>query len=746
MTAYVISSRRMTLFLYRLGRGAVRHRRRVLLGWLAAAIAVIALGAASGGTTSDAFEIPGVESQRALDVLERDFPSAAGTSAQLVFAARGDGGLTDPTAAAVVDAALADVAGQPDVASVGGLQRSPDDRIAYADVQYDRPADEIRKTAFARLEATAAEANRTGEVQMELGGDLPSEAVQPEFGGQEFIGLFVAVVVLLLAFGSVIAMGLPIGIALVGLATSFGLITLIASLVDVITAAPTIAAMIGLGVGIDYALFIVTRHRENLKAGMTVEESVGRAIATSGAAVLFAGITVVIAISGLAIAGISMVTVLGLVTGLTVAVMVTIALTLLPALLGFAGHKIDAVRLPFLRSRTGTDVSETIWHRFARNVSAHPWRYLAVGVATLGLLTAPVFGLRLGMTDNGTMPESITTRRAYDLLADGFGPGFNGPLLLSIELDGASVESLAPLEAALRSDPGVQEVAPIRSNRAGTAALLRVIPTTSPQDKETSELVHRLRDDVIPSATADLRGVDVHVGGQTALFIDLSDKVSSRLLWFIGAVILLSVLLLMIVFRSVAVPLKAAVMNLLSIGAAYGVIVAVFQWGWLQGLIGVEETVPIVSFVPMMLFAILFGLSMDYEVFLLSRIREEYLARQDSDRAVVEGISATARVITSAALIMISVFAAFVLSDDPTVKMFGLGLATAVFIDATIVRIVLVPATMKLLGRWNWWLPKWLDRILPNLDVEGATRLPAPVYERERAPAAEPEREPVLVG
>jgi len=389
-----------------------------------------------------------------------------------------------------------------------------------------------------------------------------------------------------------------------------------------------------------------------------------------------------------------------------------------------------------------------MWHRFSRNVAAHPWRYLAAGVTVLGLLTAPVFSLRLGMTDNGTRSTSLTTRRAYDLMAKGFGPGFNGPLLLSVELGGASVDSLAPLEAAIAADPGVRAVAPIRPSPNGTAAVLRVIPRTSPQDSATSDLIHRLRDHVVPTATANVPGVHVYVGGQTAMFIDLADKVSSRLLWFIGAVIALSVLLLTLVFRSVAVPLKAAVMNMLSIGAAYGVIVAVFQWGWLRGLVGVDEAVPIVAFVPMMLFAILFGLSMDYEVFLLSRIREEYLTGHDSDRAVVEGISATARVITSAALIMISVFAAFVLSDDPTIKMFGLGLATAVFIDATIVRIVLVPATMKLLGRWNWWLPKWLDRILPKIDVDGGTGLPAPEYERDRVPVAapEPEREPVLVG
>jgi RND superfamily putative drug exporter len=502
--------------------------------------------------------------------------------------------------------------------------------------------------------------------------------------------------------------------------------------------------MIGLGVGIDYALFIVTRHREHLHQGMTVEESAGRAIATAGAAVLFAGTTVVIAIAGLAIAGIRDVTLMGLMSGLTVAVMVAIALTLLPALLGFAGHRIDALRVPGMRAGAGVSTRETMWHRWGRQVSAHPWRYLVGSLVVLGLLTAPVFSMRLGMADNGASPKSLTTRRSYDLLAQGFGPGFNGPLLLSVVTNGTPVRDLAPLSAAIAAAPGVRSVAPLQANAAGTAAVLRVIPTTSPQDAATTKLVNRLRNDVIPTAIRGTKA-DVYVGGQAAIFIDMSKKVQSRLFWFIGAVILLSVVLLMVVFRSVAVPLKAAAMNLLSIGAAYGVIVAVFQWGWMKSVIGLSETVPIVSFMPMMLFAILFGLSMDYEVFLLSRIREEYLHSRDSDNAVIEGISATARVITSAALIMISVFGAFALGNNPLTKMFGIGLATAVFIDATIVRVVLVPATMRLLGERNWWLPGWLDRLLPNIDLEGGAGLPIPEFEPDDEAFPFPELEPARV-
>jgi len=737
----------MTSLLYRLGRAAVRRRRLVLLAWAALAIAVIVLGQAAGGRTSDAFDVPGVESQRALDVLKREFPTEAGTSAQLVFAPADHGTLSAPRAKAAIDAAVAAVARQPHVDAVGAVQRSPGDRVAYVDVQYDRPSEDIRDAAYQRLEATTARTNHGDAVRMELGGDLPTEAAQQEPAGQEMVGILVAVVVLLVAFGSVIAMGLPIGLALVGLATSLGLITLVAAFVDVNSVSPILASMIGLGVGIDYALFIVTRHRENLRRGMTVEEAAGRAIATSGSAVLFAGATVVIAISGLAIAGIPAVTVMGLMAGLTVAVMVALALTLLPALLGFAGHRIDAIRLPGMRAGAGIPGRESLWHRWGRQVAAHPWRYLVGGTLALLLLASPVLGMRLGMTDNGASSESMTTRRSYDLLADGFGPGFNGPLLLSVRLDGATTADLAPLRAAVAADPGVAAVAPPQANADGTAAVLRVVPTTSPQDGRTSDLVHRLRDDVIPRAVATVPGAQVYVGGQTATFIDLSDHLADRLPWFVGAVILLSVLLLTMVFRSIAVPIKAAVMNLLSIGAAYGIIVAIFQWGWLKGVVGLSETVPIVSFMPMMLFAILFGLSMDYEVFLLSRVREEYLARRDNDAAVIEGVSATARVITSAALIMISVFAAFVLGDDPVIKMFGLGLASAVLIDATVVRIILVPATMKLLGDWNWWLPGWLDRLLPRLDVDGGTGLPEPDYEPGRGPARPPapQPEPVLV-
>ncbi len=741
----------MTQLLYRLGRASVRHRRRVTLLWVAFAILAVVAGKAAGGEASNKFSVPGVESQKALDVLRERFPSAAGTSAQVVFAAK-QGTLGDAAAKATLDTALADLAAQPNVSGVTQLHTSADGTIGFVEVQYSKPLSDIKVPAFKALEKTAAAA-KASTVQVEFGGELPTAATNVPPGGQEAFGLVAAVIVLLLAFGSVIAMGLPIGTAILGLTVSVGLITLISAVADINDIATVLASMIGLGVGIDYALFIVTRHRENLRAGMTVEESAGRSIATSGSAVLFAGITVVIAICGLAIAGIPNVTWMGLMSGMTVLVMVAISLSLLPALLGFAGHRIDKVSLPGMKKRAArqaTVVKESGWHRWGRHVSNHPVRYLISGVVVLLTLAAPILSLRLGMTDNGTASTTLTTRRAYDLLSKGFGSGFNGPLLLTAELDnGTTAAQLTGLTDAIAKDPNVQSVSPAQANADGTAAIIQVTPKSSPQAVETSDLVHRLRDEIVPSALADTPGAHVYVGGQTAVSIDLSDKIASRLPWFIGAVIGLSILLLMMVFRSIAVPIKAALMNLLSIGAAYGIIVAIFQWGWLKSVIGLDETVPIVSFLPMIMFAILFGLSMDYEVFLLSRVREEYLHHKDSTAAVIEGISATARVITSAALIMICVFASFILGDSPTIKMFGVGLAAAVFIDATIVRTVLVPATMKLLGDWNWWLPGWLDRLLPNLDVEGGVGLPEPEYEAGRGPVSDLDigdsREPALV-
>jgi RND superfamily putative drug exporter len=561
------------------------------------------------------------------------------------------------------------------------------------------------------------------------GGPVVERLGPEETRTSELIGLSVAIVVLAVAFGSVVAMALPMLTSLVGLGIGFLLIRVLGGFTEVTSFAPILASMIGIAVGIDYALFIVTRHRQHLAEGMAVDEAVARAIATSGQAVIFAGLTVLIAILGLALVGIPLVAALGYAVSLVVAVAVLVAVTLLPALLGLFGERIDRLRVPGVQLRFETDhqASGAVSARWARLVTRRPWPFLAAGVAVLAVLAIPVFDLQLGWPDAGNRPVETTERRAYDLLAAGFGDGFNGPLLLAVDLDTATepTAALAAITTAVADTPGVQLVVPAQLNPAGDTAVIQAIPDSSPQDAATEELVDHLRTNTIPTLEEDT-GAVVEVTGTTAAFIDISKRLSERLMVFIAAVVLLSFVLLTAVFRSPLVALKAALVNLLGIAAAYGVLVAVFQWGWGLGLVGLEETVPVISFLPMMMFAILFGLSMDYEVFILSRVREEWLASGDPTSSIVHGIAVSARVITAAALIMISVFASFVLGDSPEIKMFGVGLAVAVALDATIVRMIVVPATMTLLGARNWWIPGWLDRILPRLDIEGETVLPPP--------------------
>ncbi|MGZ8598928.1 MAG: MMPL family transporter [Actinomycetota bacterium] len=725
----------MSSFLYRIGRGAARRRWLTLAIWIGVVVAIYAGGSALGGELTDDFNIPDAESQRAYDVLAERFPSASGTSANIVFHVGGRDTLADDANAAVVVGAIETIASQPHVVQVTNPLETPgtlsqDERIGYAQVAYDLPADQLGTDAYEPLEA-AVEAARTPAVDIEIGGEYAGWGAQEEPGSTELIGLLAAVVIILIAFGSLVAMALPIGTAVVGLATGLGIVIVVASFVNVPEFSTTLATMIGLGVGIDYALFLVTRYRQNLKAGMEPLHAIGVASATAGQAVVYAGATVVLAILGLWISGIAFVGMMATAAAIVVAVAVLGATTLLPALLGFAGRAIDKLSVHRIVERGDrSEEKENIWGRWGRQVERRPWQYFLAALGVLLVLSIPFFSMELGMPDDGTVPTSETRRRAYDLLAEGFGPGFNGPLLLSVEIaDPSALDGLEGLAAAIQGTEGVAAVSPPTSNPAGDAAVIQVIPTTSPQQPETSALVHRLRDETIPSATPD--GATVYVGGLTATFIDLTERVTNALPWFIGAVVLLSFLLLMVVFRSILVPLKAAVMNLLSIGASYGVIVAIFQWGWGRSLLGIEDPIPIVSFVPMMMFAVLFGLSMDYEVFLLSRIREEYLRTRNNVESVVTGISTTARVITSAALIMIAVFLSFVALPDPIAKMFGIGLATAVFIDATIVRVVLVPATMMLIGDANWWLPRRLARILPDMHFEGT----APEDDRDREPA-----------
>jgi putative drug exporter of the RND superfamily len=708
----------MGSFLYRLGQLTARRRWRTVGIWIIAVILIFVVGGALGGQLTDDFNLPDSESQRAYDLLAERYPAASGTSAFIVF--HSTGGPLDAQAEAV-SSTLDDVAAQPHVIAVTnpletpGAQ-SPDGTIGYAQVAYDEPAVDLGVEPFDALQG-ALEDVRSPDLEVEIGGEYASWGTQPETTSSELIGLLAAMIILLIAFGSVVAMGLPIGTAVIGLAAGSGLTLILASFASVPEFATILSSMIGLGVGIDYALFIVTRYRQNLNDGMEPLHAIGLASATAGQAVVFSGIMVSIALLGLWISGIAFVGMMATAAAIVVLVAVVAAITLLPALLGFAGNSIDKLSIHRRHKPTGKVSKESMWSRWGHEVERHPWRYFTSAALVLVVLALPLFSMKLGFPDDGTAPTSETRRQAYDLLSEGFGPGFNGPLLLAVEIDDPAVlPQLDQLTSAIESTEGVAAVTPPQPNEAGDAAIIQVIPTTSPQDEATTELVRRLRDDTIPDATPD--GAVVYVGGGTATFIDLSDRITNALPWFIGAVVLLSFLLLMVVFRSILVPLKAAVLNLLSIGAAYGVVVVIFQWGWGRSLLGIDQLIPIVSFVPMMMFAVLFGLSMDYEVFLLSRIREEYLKTGKNVESVVTGISTTARVITSAALIMIAVFLSFVSQPDPVGKMFGIGLAVAVFIDATIVRIVLVPATMVLLGDANWWLPGWLDRILPNMNLE----------------------------
>ncbi len=726
----------MTRLLYRLGRSSALHPWRVIAVWLIAAVAIVGLNGAVGGETTDNFRLPGTESQEALDRLAERFPAQAGATGQVVFHTA-SGSLTDPGPKAAVAATLAELAETEGVVAVtdpfdpAGPTIAADGQTGFTTVAFSA---ETLQAADAERVFEAVEVGRNQGIQVEVGGTITAAAEEVE--GQEAIGLGVAMIVLLVAFGSVIAMGIPIGTAPFGIFIGLTGVSVMAGFTDVPTVSPMLATMIGLGVGIDYALFVIARHRQFLHEGWPVADAAGRANATAGQAVLFAGMTVVIAISGLYLSGIPAIGTMGLASGLVVAVSMIAAVTLLPAFLGVTGHWIDRLRVGRHRAVELT-AEQTLAGRWANRIGRRPWPYALGGAALLIALAAPVTVMRIGFSDDGNAGADRTERKSYDLLASAFGPGFNAPLTIVAEVpSGSVVDATAAVTAALAAEPGIAQVAPAVLSPGGDTAVLFAYPTTSPQDEATTTLIHHLRDDVLPVAEA-ASGSTTYVSGWTATSIDISERLASRTPVFIGAVVFLSFLLLMVLFRSILVPLKAALMNLLSIGASYGLLVAVFQWGWGKGLIGLDETVPISPFVPMIMFAILFGLSMDYEVFLLSRVREEFVRTGDSHRSVVDGLAGTARVITSAALIMISVFGAFILAPDIEIKMFGLGLASAVLIDATVVRMVLVPATMSLLGNANWWLPAWLERILPHVDVEGGAGLD------QTPPAKRPEFEVV---
>ncbi len=707
--------------LERIARTSYRHRWLVLVVWIAALVVTVSLGRSLAGDFASGGNLPNTESRRAFDLLESRFPARAGDGGTIVFEA--DQGVDDPEVQAAMESLFQRAAQVPGVTAVvspyspeGQSQISQDGTIAYAQVNtVDLDYNEWGPVSDG-VKAARAEVNVPG-LTVELGGDIFSDGIQPP--ATEAFGLLAAVFILLIAFGSLLAMGLPILTALFGIGIGIALVELLANVMPVPDFTTQVASMIAIGVGIDYALFIVTRYREFLKTGIEPETAVLRAINTAGRAVVFAGLTVVVSLLGMFLMGVPFVR--GLAVGCSLAVLLVMlgSITLLPALLGFVGRNVDRFALPHRKKDDGL-ARETFWHRWSRTVQRRPWPPFIGGLVVVLLLAAPVFSIRLGMADAGNQPTSDTTRRAYDLLAEGFGPGFNGPLLVVADLQGGTSTQgeVEHLREALNQTPGVAFVTPAIPNPDGDTVLIQVYPTTSPQDEATTKLLHHLRSDVVPEATRDT-DLTVYVGGVTAAFQDFADVLSSRLPLFIGAVLGLSFLLLLVVFRSVVVPLKAVVMNLLSIGAAYGVIVAVFQWGWLSDVFGVGKPGPIEAWAPMMLFAIVFGLSMDYEVFLLSRIKEEYDKTGDNGQAVADGLSSTARVITAAAAIMICVFGSFVFADQRQIKLIGLGLAAAVLIDATLVRMVLVPSTMELLGDRNWWFPKWLDRIVPRFSVEG---------------------------
>jgi RND superfamily putative drug exporter len=791
-------SRTVTGLLYRVGRFCARNHWPVIAFWLVATIALALAGRAVGNQNNDNLSLPGTGSTKAQDLLQDNLPAQAYGTNPIVLKAK-SGKLTDNANSDAIGKSVDDLRKLSEVRTAisplskeGAAALSKNAEIGYIIVTLrEGPSDLTEDQAQEVLDA--ADPARDAGMQVEAGGYLGQTLSQTDTESSEAVGLAAAVVILLFAFGTVTAMGLPIITALVGLISTLAILKLLSHAIDVPTVAPTLATMIGLGVGIDYALFLVTRHKQQLRDGMDIAESIARSTATAGGAVVFAGGTVVIALCSLLASGIPLVGAMGCCAAVAVVVAVSAAITLLPALLGALGPKINSLRVRLGRTHPD-DHKPHGWARWARGVSARPWRSLLAGCFVLALVAIPTLNLQLGSSDNGELPKNTTARAAYDLISEGFGPGTNGPLLIGVQLgtpakpdqkDVNQVKSkqsqlaqqqqaqteqleaegvppaqaqqqvqqatakqqkqldqqaklaespandprLTSLEDAIKKTDGIKSVSPATVDKKGTVAVFTAIATTSPSDPATGDLVEDLRNTVVPNAIKG-KDMDVFAGGQTAGYIDLAARIADKLPQMILLVVALSFVLLLLAFRSVLLPIKAAVANLLSVGAAYGIVTFVFQEGHGASLIGLDGAVPIASYVPLLMFTILFGLSMDYEVFLLSQIQENYLKGGDTRKAIVDGLANTGRVITSAALIMVCVFSSFVLSGDAVVKQFGVGLAVAIAIDATIVRCLIVPAAMTLMGDRCWWLPKWLDRILPRVSIEGeeffANRPPTP--------------------
>jgi putative drug exporter of the RND superfamily len=726
----------------RLARWSTTHRLYVAIGWIVLLLLVGALAGSAGTSYSNNFTIPKSDAQHAADLLQRSFPAQAGDRDTIAFKVA-HGTMQAPSVRARVSALLARVAHMGHVAAVtspygarSGEQISRDGTIAFASVDFDLKANLLPESAAQRV-VTAAEAARAPGLQIELGGPAIEQTQQQGFGLSTAVGLLAAIVVLLITFGSVVAMGLPIVTALFGLGTGLGLIALFTHVVDTPNFSSELAAMIGLGVGIDYALFVVTRFREaHATPGPTfgdVRESVVQAMDTAGRAVLFAGCTVVIALLGMMLLGVDFLYGVAISASIGVLLVMLGSLTLLPALLTLAGRRL--VRPKWRARRRGETTMAApharAWLRWSAFVQRRRAPIAVLASVALLAIAAPAIALRLGSSDAANDPAGSTTHKAYELLAQGFGAGFNGPL--TVVTQNAEAARLHELRAQLASTPGVVSVTPPRMSPSGEVATLSVYPHSSPQAYATTQLVQRLRERVIPPLQAHTH-MKVYVGGFTAGGVDFSTTLADKLPLFIGVVVLLSALLLMLVFRSLLIPVQAAVMNLLSIGASLGVIVAIFQWGWLRSLMGVSPG-PIESFIPVMLFAIVFGLSMDYEVFLVSRIHEQWTRTADSRRAVGEGLALTGRVVTAAAAIMICVFLSFMLGENRVIKEFGLSLAVAVFLDALVVRCLLLPAVLDLLGARTWIVPARLERVLPRLNIEGSAAQLTPADEAEFARA-----------
>lgn len=708
-----------------LGRFAFQKKYYVIGFWLIALFGITAIAQSVGSNFSDSFSLPGTESSKALALLGKAFPRQAGDTETIVFHVK-TGTVNDPAVKSAMQDVFAKVAGITSVGVVKSpydpanvLQISHDLRTAYAPVVFTM-SERLLKSKDVKALVNLGKAATSPNLEVEFGGQAVGQLNAPKGSPGEIIGIIAAGVILFISFGSFFAMLLPLGVALLALGTASGIVTLLTHAIGIASFAPILGSLIGLGVGVDYALFIVSRYRREISRGVDPIDAAAKSVDTSGRAVLFAGATVCIALLGLFVLRLSFLNGVAIAASTTVLVTMAASLTLLPALFGVMKRRVHSRRSrKSIDSGTLQDHEESMWARWSRSVARAP-KVLTLGaIAVIALLSIPFFSLHLGSSDQGNNPKGTTTRSAYDLLASGFGPGTNGPLQVIAEIkspvDKATLQKVA---SALASAPGIVEVSPVITSSDGTVGLLQVIPSTGPQDVKTSQLIKSLRTSLIPKALAGST-TPIYVGGTTAIFDDFATVISGKLPLFIGVIILLGCLLLLLAFRSLVIPLTAGLMNLFAAGASFGIVVAMFQWGWGQKLLNIGAG-PIEAFLPVIMLAILFGLSMDYQVFLVSRMHEEWLHTKENGKAIIVGQTETGRIITSAALIMITVFGSFVFGGEKVIKEFGIGLASAVFIDAFVLRTVLVPALMHLFGNSNWWIPQWLDKSLPHLSVDPA--------------------------